>query len=135
MLAACLCFSFAWLKRPDARVIEQRSTRPVFRLGTRNARYRPARSVLSMAMIAAASFILISVDAFRKDSSAGANDQHSGTGGYSLVVESLLPIVHNPSTPEGRAALGLDRIVEPVKIDAFRVRPEMTQAASIFTRR
>jgi ABC-type lipoprotein release transport system permease subunit len=123
MLAACLCFSSAWLRRPDRHVIERRASRPVFRLGMRNARYRPARSVLSMAMIAAASFILISVDAFRKDSRAEASDQHSGTGGYSLLVESLLPIVHNPSTAEGRAALGLDRLGDSVKIDAFRVRP------------
>ena len=36
------------------------------RLGLRNATYRPGRSVLSIAVIASATFILISVDAFRR---------------------------------------------------------------------
>ena len=40
---------------------------PVSRLGLRNATDRPGRSVLAIAVIASATFILISVDAFRRD--------------------------------------------------------------------
>ena len=51
-----------------------------------------------------------------------ANDPHSGTGGYSLLVESLLPVVHDPNSSEAREMLGLSD-AGPVRIDAFRVRP------------
>ena len=82
---------------------------PVSALGLRNATYRPGRSVLSIAVIASATFILISVDAFRRDEGALTVDRQSGGGGYTLVVETLLPIAHDPNTREGRDALNLRR--------------------------
>ena len=42
----------------------------MFRLGLRHTSVRPARSVLSLALIAFASFVLVSVGAFRKDVTA-----------------------------------------------------------------
>ena len=71
------------------------------RLGLRNAvgASRPKRAD-SSAVIAAATFILISVDAFRRDA-PDAEDPLSGVGGYSLIVETLLPIVHDVSTSAG----------------------------------
>ena len=76
-------------------------------LGLRNAAYRPGRSVLSIAVIAVGDFILISVDAFRRDEGGGAADPRSGVGGYSVLVESLLPVMYDPITGEGRVALNL----------------------------
>ena len=38
----------------------------------------------------------------------------SGTGGFALIAESSLPIVNDISTPDGRAALGVDRRLMPV---------------------
>ena len=35
------------------------------------------------------------------------DDPRSGVGGYQLLVESLLPIVHDPNSREGREALNL----------------------------
>jgi hypothetical protein len=75
-----------------------------------------------MAMIASATFILISVDAFRREGSIVATDRGSGVGSYSLLVESLLPLVHDPSTREGRETLGLAGF-DSVTIEPFRVRP------------
>ena len=54
----------------------------------RNATHRPGRSVLSVAVIASATFILISVDAFRRDGAAATGDPRSGVGGYQLLVET-----------------------------------------------
>jgi hypothetical protein len=92
----------------------------VLRLGLRNAGYRPARSVLSVAVVAAATFILISVDAFRRDPHATSADRHAGTGGYALLVETMLPLVHDPASPEGRALAGLDAVpqaaVTPLRV-------------------
>jgi hypothetical protein len=91
------------------------------RLGTRNTTERPGRSVLAIAVIASATFILISVDAFRRGA-IDATDRHSGTGGYSLMVDLLLPIVHDPNSRDGREALGIDSLPN-VAVEPFRVLP------------
>ena len=61
-------------------------------LGIRHTSVRPARSVLSLALIAFASFVLVSVGAFKKDVTAGSNDPRSGTGGFSLMAARALVI-------------------------------------------
>ena len=122
LLAACLFLFMFWFGLPIRKALHGQGWWPVSKLGLRNARYRPARSVLSVAMIASATFILISVDAFRRETTLGSDDPHSGVGGYSLLVKSLLPIVHDPNSLEGRQTLGLAEL-EPVTIEPFRVRP------------
>src|SRR5436309_10992578 len=122
LLAACLCLFVLWFRRRDRIAIEGQGWRPVSRLGLRNVMYRPARSVLSIATIASASFILISVDAFRRDDHSVTTDPQSGTGGYSLLVDSLIPIVHDPTSREGRQNLGLAGL-DLKTIEPFRVRP------------
>jgi putative ABC transport system permease protein len=117
ILIACLCGVTLWL-RSTSRV----SARPtVARLGLRNTTERPGRSVLAIAVIASATFILISVDAFRKGD-VDAGDRGSGTGGYPLMVDLLLPVIHDPNSPDGRLALGLDGRSD-LTIEPFRVRP------------
>ena len=115
LLTAILFFVHHHLSRPSRNVIGQGGW-PVSRLGFRNASFRPVRSVVAVATIAAATFILISVDSFRK----GAPE--ASVGGYSVVAETLIPIVHDPNTEEGREALGLSDL-ESVRFEAFRVRP------------
>ena len=82
--------------------------------------------MLSLALIAFASFVLVSVGAFKKDVSADTNDPHSGTGGFALMAESVAPLMHDPNTPDGRDGLGLesaDPIVSTTTITRFRLRP------------
>ena len=122
LLVSCLCLFVFWFRKPEGSPIEGQGWQPVARLGLRNVMYRPARSVLSIATIASATFILISVDAFRRDDGTITNDPRSGTGGYSLLVNSLIPIVHDPSSREGREKLGLDDL-NATSIQPFRVRP------------
>src|SRR5258708_1941871 len=93
----------------------------ILRWGVRNTTERPGRSVLAIAIIASATFILISVDAFRHGEIA-ATDRRSGTGGYPLMVDLLLPVVHDPNTPDGRPALGLEGRSDTA-IEPFRVLP------------
>ena len=109
LLGAALCAAAALLRRPStaARHLTGHGWQPVSALGMRNAAYRPGRSVLSIAVIASATFILISVDAFRRGDSALSADRQSGGGGYTLVVETLLPVAHDPNTREGRDVLNL----------------------------
>ena len=91
-------------------------------LGLRNTTYRPARSVLSMAVIASATFILVAVDAFRRDTTLAPGEIRSGLGGYALIVETLLPIAHDPNSPDGRDALNLADLGS-TRIEPFRLLP------------
>jgi ABC-type lipoprotein release transport system permease subunit len=121
LLAACLFLIAFNLRRPARRLLDGHGWWPVMRLGLRNAAHRPGRSVLAISVIASATFILISVDAFRREGAA-ATDRHSGVGGYSLLVDLMLPIAHDPASREGRDALGLEGAAD-VTIDPFRVLP------------
>ncbi|HEY7544611.1 MAG TPA: ABC transporter permease, partial [Blastocatellia bacterium] len=80
---------------------------PVSRLGFRNITYRPGRSILCITLIASATFIIVAVDAFRRDASSISLDKKSGTGGFALLGESLLPLISNPNTEEGKENLNL----------------------------
>jgi len=92
-------------------------------LGFRNAAWRPGRSILCTALMASATFLIIAVDAFRLEDRP-ALDSKSGTGGYSLMAESLLPLVHNPNTGAGREALNLtDAAFDDLRFTPFRLRP------------
>ena len=121
-LAASLSLAAFLLRRRPRAILAGHGWWPVSRLGLRNATYRPGRSVLSMAVVASATFILISVDAFRRDPGAASTDPHSGTGGYALMVDTVLPIVRDPNSPDGRELLGTTSFKD-VSVTPFRVLP------------
>jgi putative ABC transport system permease protein len=124
LLSASLLFLSSWLRARDARAITGDSQWPVARLGFRSAAYRPSRSVLSAALIAAAAFIIVSVDAFRRGEGDHSADPRSGTGGFALLARSDVPIVHNPNDPAGRDALLLNAPeFSSVRVARFRIKP------------
>lgn len=129
LLVALLCYQSVWLRRKEKRLIQGRGWWPVSRLGFRNATHRPGRSILCIALIASAAFIIVSVDAFRRDDAQGLPNKKSGSGGYKFLAESLLPFVHDPNTPAGREALNLltgdegTASMAQVAFTRFRVRP------------
>ena len=127
LLAASVCFLHSWLRRRRRKVIHGTGWWTVSLLGFRNAAYRPSRTVLCVTLIAAAAFIIVAVDAFRR-SGPGASDRKSGSGGYPIFAESLLPIVHDINTPEGREALNLsagndENVVRDLRFVNFRLKP------------
>jgi ABC-type antimicrobial peptide transport system permease subunit len=128
LLIALLCFESAWLGGGRRRkLIQGRGWLALARLGWRNAAHRPARSVLCVALVASATFIVVAVDAFRERGAVEVSDKKSGAGGYPSMAESLLPVAHDPDTPEGREALNLnvtadDNVLASVRFARFRVR-------------
>jgi ABC-type lipoprotein release transport system permease subunit len=116
MLAACLFLLAAQLSSASRSASRVRSTRAI---GFRNATERPGRSVLAVAVIASATFILISVDAFRRGT-IDPTDPHTGTGGYPLLVDLAVPLIHDPNSSEGRELLGLPA---GASAEPFRLRP------------
>ena len=127
LLVAALCYLSAWLQRRNRKPIRGTGWWTISLLGFRNAAHRPSRTVLCVALIASAAFIIVSVDAFRRTGTA-ASDRNSGSGGFPLLAESLLPIVHDANTHEGREALNLnasnnDAVLSTLRFVNFRVRP------------
>jgi putative ABC transport system permease protein len=111
LLVAAISFESAALNRRSSAFIGGLTA-----LGLRSAAYRPGRSILCIAQIACATFLIVSVDAFREGSDI------AGTGGYPLMAESVLPIVHDPNSTAGREALNIPAL-EGVHFVPFRLRP------------
>ena len=127
LLAALLTLAWVLLHQHDRRGVAAPTAWSVSRVGLRNATARPGRSVLCITLIAFAAFIIVAVDAFHKVGGDVTADRSSGTGGYSLLAESLLPIVLDLSSEDGRAELGISAFDDEVFANAayarFRVRP------------
>jgi putative ABC transport system permease protein len=121
LLVACLSAVRFTLCRPRRSALGGHGWRPVWRIGIRNAADRPGRSMLAIGVIASATFILIAVGAFRREQ-IPTLDRHSGTGGYPLLVDLLLPIAMDPNSRDGREMLGIPN-VDQVTIEPFRVLP------------
>ncbi|HEV8135174.1 MAG TPA: ABC transporter permease [Pyrinomonadaceae bacterium] len=128
LLIALLLFQSVWLRRERGGSLGGNGWWPVTRLGIRNTTYRPARSILCIALIASAVFIIVAVDSFRHRAGTETLDRKSGTGGYPLLADSLLPMVKDPNSREGQEDLNLrdDNPESPltaVKFTRFRVKP------------
>ncbi len=124
MLIAILCLWSVWLGGIKKQTIYGHGIWPMARLGFRNASSRPGRSVLCIALIASAAFIIVSVDAFRRDGKAASLDRRSGSGGYALLAESLLPLVRDPNNEQEREEMNLnDETLSDTNISRFRLRP------------
>ena len=124
LLIGLLFWLSGWLRARDTRAIEGTGLWAIARLGFRSAAFRPSRSVLSAALIASAAFIIVSVDAFRREGGELTTDPKSGTGGYVLFAESEIPLLHNPNDASGREALMMQSPeLRDVRFTRFRVRP------------
>ncbi|HYK22473.1 MAG TPA: FtsX-like permease family protein, partial [Pyrinomonadaceae bacterium] len=125
LLVAAVSLVSTWLRRKNRKAIRGAGWWSIARLGFRNASYRPGRTVLCITLIASAAFIIVAVDSFRR-SGVSAADKNSGTGGFPLLAESLVPIVHDANTPAGREALNLNTsepVFKNLSFVSFRVRP------------
>ena len=129
LLVTLLMTASAALRSRPAGVITGHGTGAVARLGIRQATANPGRSVLSIALIAFATFVIVSVGAFRRGAPEDARDVNGGTGGYTLYAESVVPLLFDPGTAAGRTELGLvaaglePRVLDNTTIMRFRLRP------------
>jgi hypothetical protein len=123
LLCASLFKMSAALRSRDTSPLTGSGAWPLWRLGFRSAATRPSRSVLSAALIAAAVFIIVSVDAFRRGDAA-IGDRHSGTGGFALIAQSEVPLLSTPNDAAGREALVVNAPeFSRVHFTRFRLRP------------
>lgn len=117
LLMAGLSLARQWLRRPRALADS------LAQIGLRNLARRPSRSLAVMGMMAGGIFLVTAVNAFRMSAGDVAR-KDSGTGGFTLVGESSLPIYEDLNTPAGWDAFGLDEeLMKAVRVVPFRVRP------------
>ena len=97
---------------------------PLLRLGIRNARRHRGRSLLTAALIAFAAFVITALQALRLTPPADIADRHGGTGGFTLLAESDVPLLHDLNTAEGRAALNMspEELSELDGVTSYRLR-------------
>ncbi|MBI5087167.1 MAG: ABC transporter permease [Acidobacteria bacterium] len=115
LLVSFLLRASLWLRRHFVGLEAIPGNRALARLALRNASWRPGRTLVSLALIAPAAFLLSSLEAFRHD---GGGE----TGGFALYAESQSPIILDPSTKAGAEALNLQGL-PPLRWVRFRLRP------------
>jgi ABC-type lipoprotein release transport system permease subunit len=125
LLTSLLFLSWAWLARERRALLAGSGAQGLSQLGLRNASWRPGRSLLCIALIASATFLIVAVDSFRRGGTDPL-DPRSGTGGYPLLAESLLPIPYDLGTLQGRDSAGIDSAdarIRRLDFVSFRLRP------------
>ncbi|MBI1354810.1 MAG: FtsX-like permease family protein [Acidobacteria bacterium] len=91
LLVAALAWFRASLLKPSTRSLVGGSA-PLWRLGVRNGSRFPSRSVLSAALVASASFVIVTVSLMRHDVSHQEPEKASGDGGFRYLAQSDLPL-------------------------------------------
>ncbi|MCP4708127.1 MAG: FtsX-like permease family protein [Planctomycetes bacterium] len=105
LLTASLAFSHSILSKAVSGT--ENLLKSMGNFAIRNASRRRGRSLAVIALLACGSFLVFSVGAFKKDPLANVDQRNSGSGGFTLVGESTLPVLYDLNTQEGREELGL----------------------------
>ncbi len=110
LLTAALALAWRWLTSSGGPSDPQPS---LTRLGVRNAGRHPVRSVLTVGLLASATFLIVAVEAFHKETGGDFLDKHGGSGGFALIAETDVPLfrdLHDPKlqldwTPDQKQAV------------------------------
>jgi predicted lysophospholipase L1 biosynthesis ABC-type transport system permease subunit len=96
-------------------------------MAMRNSSWSPGRSILSLALVACATFVIITVAANRHDAAGDSLELPAGTGGFALQAESSVPLYQDLNSKKGRYDLGFDRkaaaVLDEAHVVPFRLRP------------
>lgn len=117
LLGAGLALVWTWLKRPRRTVVH--SLTP---LGIRNATRNPTRSLLTAGLLAAAAFLLVAVESFRREPGRDFLAKTGGSGGFPLLAETDVP-VFQPLTGEATLT-DIERDVQRAYQDAGKTADE-----------
>lgn len=106
LLVVLLLVVWKLLRRWAAgRLIEPRHGN-ILRLAAAGAARHPGRSTLAIGLIATAFFLIVAVGAFRQDPTAEKPNLYGGNGGFSLFVQTELPVYHDLGNAAARKNLG-----------------------------
>ena len=105
-------------------MINQTHSLNIGELGQRNAARRSRRSMATIGMLACGSFMIASIGVFQKDANIDAHQPNSGTGGFELIGEASIAVVHdmnNKTNREDYYSLNED-LLKKVSFVPFRLR-------------
>lgn len=128
LLIAGFSFLSLWLKL-DSPSEASSSKGGIARLGVRNCGRRPGRSILCVALVGCACFVIVAVGANRHGDGehSVSPERTSGTGGFTLVAEADIPLHHDLNSETGRFELGFsdrdEAVVAQSRIIPLRVLP------------
>ncbi len=127
LLAACLAALAAWLAAERDEPLRGHGLAAIGRMGARNGSRHRGRSVLTAGLVAAATFVVVTVAANRQESAEELRGRDSGAGGFAFVAESDTPLLHDLGTSDGRRALGFQgdeaAALDALRVYRFRLRP------------
>jgi ABC-type lipoprotein release transport system permease subunit len=107
LLIAALTGAWAWMRSTRHATVSGRGDAALAKLGVRNAARHPVRSLLTAGLLAAAAFLLVAVESFRRHADEDFLDKNSGSGGYALVADSDVPIYQDLNSDKGREEMEL----------------------------
>ena len=117
LLVASLAFFRVTLLRHAAGAISGHGAAPLAKLGARNGRRYPTRSVLSAGLVASATFVIVAVALNRHDVTTREPSLNSGDGGFRFIAESDLPVYRDQLEFEDAEQ------VAPMQIFSLRAKP------------
>jgi len=113
MLGAALWYAWRQLRWPPASRSAGRFNRPL--LAWLQARRNPTRSLLTIALVAVASFLIVGLSSFQL-----APDRR-GTAGFAYVARTSHPVLHDLDSAEGQRSLLGTTLADEVRVLALRV--------------
>ncbi len=110
LVAALAGLSAWWQRGVGSGALVNRGWVSLIQMGLRNNRSRPGRALLCIALVSAASFILVAVGANRVTHPSLNELQRvdGGAGGFTLVAESDVPLLRDLDSALGRYELGFN---------------------------
>jgi ABC-type antimicrobial peptide transport system permease subunit len=125
LLVACMACLWTLLGRGATGAAVSAGAMPLLRLAARNGARHPSRSTLTIALVAAAAFLIFALSVFQSDASQLTPRRESGNGGFALVAESGAPIVVDLNDTSRITGLQEEdrKKLAGVTIHSFRVQP------------
>jgi ABC-type antimicrobial peptide transport system permease subunit len=125
LLTAGLAGTWLWMRSlPRGQAATSRPT--LSGLGVRNATRHATRSLLTAGLLASATFVIVAVASFYRNPEADFLDHHAGSGGFSLLGESDVPLFQDLNSERGRDEVNLSKEARAalggVSIFALRLR-------------
>lgn len=105
-LVAALAYVSVWLGAEPSGLARPGSPLAMAALGARNASRHKSRSLMTIALVASATFVIAAVSTFRHGGGAGEVRKDSGNGGFALMAESDSPLLYDLGNAEDRSELG-----------------------------
>jgi predicted lysophospholipase L1 biosynthesis ABC-type transport system permease subunit len=127
LLISGLAFFALWCRGARRRGLALGFAVRLAGMAARNSSWSPGRSILIVALVACACFVIVAVAANKHEFGAELEARDSGAGGYTLIAEAEVPVHQELGLAGGRAELGLtaeqSAALEGLEIQPLRYLP------------